>query len=58
LSASLVMELLEQPDVWREWFLPTALGFSVDALQSNDSEFTVWDDTVSGFGERVRPTER
>jgi integrase len=29
---------------------------AVDALQSNDSEFTVWDDTVSGFGVRVRPT--
>ena len=29
---------------------------TVDALQSNCSEFTVWDDTVSGFGVRVRPT--
>jgi integrase len=29
---------------------------TVDALQSNSSEFTVWDDTVSGFGVRVRPT--
>ena len=29
---------------------------TVDALQSNGSEFTVWDDTVSGFGVRVRPT--
>jgi integrase len=28
----------------------------VDALQSNGSEFTVWDDTVRGFGVRVRPT--
>jgi len=29
---------------------------AVDALQSNDSEFTLWDDTVSGFGVRVRLT--
>jgi len=29
---------------------------AVDALQSNSSEFTLWDDTVSGFGVRVRPT--
>ena len=29
---------------------------TVDALKSNGSEFTVWDDTVSGFGVRVRPT--
>src|SRR5689334_18988046 len=29
---------------------------TVDALQSNGSEFTAWDDTVSGFGVRVRPT--
>jgi integrase len=29
---------------------------TVDALQSNCSEFTVWDDSVSGFGVRVRPT--
>jgi hypothetical protein len=29
---------------------------TVDALQSNGSEFMLWDDTVSGFGVRVRPT--
>src|SRR5262245_33083464 len=29
---------------------------TVDALQSANREFTVWDDTVSGFGVRVRPT--
>jgi integrase len=29
---------------------------TVDALQCNGSEFTAWDDTVSGFGVRVRPT--
>jgi Arm DNA-binding domain len=29
---------------------------TVDALQSNGREFTAWDDTVSGFGVRVRPT--
>ncbi|HZR61437.1 MAG TPA: site-specific integrase [Xanthobacteraceae bacterium] len=29
---------------------------TVDALQSNGKEFTAWDDTVSGFGVRVRPT--
>ena len=29
---------------------------TVDTLQSNGSEFTAWDDTVSGFGVRVRPT--
>lgn len=28
---------------------------SVDALRSNASEFTAWDDTVSCFGVRVRP---
>jgi hypothetical protein len=28
----------------------------VDALQSHDREFTVWDDAVSGFGVRVRAT--
>jgi Arm DNA-binding domain len=28
----------------------------VDALQPNGIEFTAWDDTVSGFGVRVRPT--
>lgn len=27
---------------------------TVDALQSNGGEFTAWDDTVSGFGVRVR----
>src|SRR5262245_30182385 len=29
---------------------------AVDAVTSNSSEFTLWDDTVSGFGVRVRPT--
>jgi Arm DNA-binding domain len=29
---------------------------AVDALQSNGTEFTLWDDTVRGFGVRVRPT--
>lgn len=29
---------------------------TVDAAQSNGREFTVWDDTVSGFGVRVRPS--
>ena len=29
---------------------------TVDALKPNGSEFTVWDDTASGFGVRVRPT--
>ncbi len=29
---------------------------TVDALQPNGGEFTVWDDTVTGFGVRVRPT--
>ena len=29
---------------------------TVDALQSTGREFTAWDDTVSGFGVRVRPT--
>jgi integrase len=29
---------------------------TVDGLQANGREFTVWDDTVSGFGVRVRPT--
>ena len=28
----------------------------VDALRSNGREFTLWDDTMSGFGVRVRPT--
>ncbi len=28
----------------------------INTLQSNGSEFTAWDDTVSGFGVRVRPT--
>jgi integrase len=28
----------------------------VDSIQATDSEFTVWDDTVTGFGVRVRPT--
>lgn len=28
----------------------------VDALQSNGTEFTIWDSTVTGFGVRVRPT--
>jgi integrase len=28
----------------------------VDALQANGSEFTAWDDTVRGFGVRVRST--
>jgi integrase len=28
----------------------------VDALQANGGEFTAWDDTLSGFGVRVRPT--
>jgi integrase len=28
----------------------------VEALQPNVNEFTAWDDTVSGFGVRVRPT--
>ena len=27
---------------------------TVDALQSDGSEFTAWDDKVSGFGVRVR----
>jgi hypothetical protein len=27
---------------------------AVDALQANGSEFTVWDDSVTGFGVRVR----
>ena len=31
---------------------------TVDALKSNGSEFTLWDDTVSGFGVRVRPDRR
>jgi Arm DNA-binding domain len=26
------------------------------ALQSGSAEFTVWDDAVTGFGVRVRPT--
>jgi integrase len=29
---------------------------TIDALQSNGGEFTAWDNTVSGFGVRVRPT--
>jgi integrase len=29
---------------------------TVDALTSNGREFTVWDDTVTGFGVRVRPS--
>jgi hypothetical protein len=29
---------------------------TVDALRANGREFTAWDDTVSGFGVRVRPT--
>jgi integrase len=29
---------------------------TVDALQPNGREFTAWDDTVGGFGVRVRPT--
>ncbi len=29
---------------------------TVDALQANGSEFTMWDDTVPGFGVRVRPS--
>ena len=29
---------------------------TVDALKANGREFTVWDDSVSGFGVRVRPT--
>jgi hypothetical protein len=29
---------------------------TVDALKSKGSEFTVWDDAVTGFGVRVRPT--
>jgi hypothetical protein len=29
---------------------------TVDALQPTGLEFTAWDDTVSGFGVRVRPT--
>lgn len=28
----------------------------VDALKSNGSEFTIWDNTVTGFGVGVRPT--
>src|SRR3954469_13128268 len=29
---------------------------TVDALQANGREFVLWDDTVSGFGVRVRPS--
>ena len=29
---------------------------TVDALKSNCTEFTIWDDAVTGFGVRVRPT--
>ncbi len=29
---------------------------TVDALQPNGRDFTAWDDTISGFGVRVRPT--
>lgn len=28
----------------------------LDAIKSKGSEFTIWDDTVAGFGVRVRPT--
>ena len=31
---------------------------TVDALKPNGSEFTVWDDVVSGFGVRVRTYRR
>jgi hypothetical protein len=33
-----------------------ARSHTVDALKSNCSEFTVWDDAVTGFGVRMRPT--
>jgi hypothetical protein len=29
---------------------------TVDALKPNGREFTVWDDTVAGFGVRMRPS--
>jgi hypothetical protein len=29
---------------------------AVDALKSNGRDFTVWDDAVTGFGVRARPT--
>ena len=29
---------------------------TIDALQSSGSEFTLWDNAISGFGVRVRPT--
>src|ERR1700741_495848 len=29
---------------------------TVDAVKPNGGEFTVWDDTLTGFGVRVRPT--
>jgi Arm DNA-binding domain len=29
---------------------------AVEALQPNGGEFVLWDDTMSGFGVRVRPT--
>ena len=29
---------------------------TVDSLQANGGEYTLWDDTVNGFGVRVRPT--
>jgi hypothetical protein len=29
---------------------------TVDALKPKAGEFTIWDDAVSGFGVRVRPT--
>ena len=29
---------------------------TIDSIQANGREFTVWDDTVSGFGVRVRTT--
>ena len=29
---------------------------TVDALEANGTEFTVWDDSKPGFGVRVRPT--
>jgi hypothetical protein len=42
------------------WLVPgradTRSGDWVDALKSDGSEFTVWDETVTGFGVRVRPT--
>jgi len=29
---------------------------TVDALRPNGREFTIWDDTMGGFGVRMRPT--